>query len=96
MCEFIFCKGLCVMWFCHFSCHFLQELEKWTQLSRSGDVAELVECLSSIWEILGSTPKLPKLAVMAHACHVRCGRTQWFKVFLGNKRQPGIYFLDLI
>lgn len=48
---------------------------KWMWLNRSGEVAELADCLPSIREILGSTPKLQKLAVVAHACHVRCGRT---------------------
>lgn len=47
---------------------------KWICLSKSEAVAQLVERLPSICEMLGLTPNLPKLAVVAHACHTRSGR----------------------
>lgn len=43
-------------------------------LSRSEAVAQLVEACLASGEILGLTSNLPKLALVAHACHARSGR----------------------
>lgn len=58
-------------------------------MSRSGEVAEVVECLPSSWEILGSTLQLQRLAMVAHACPVWCGGTPVVQGLPSKRRRTG-------